>query len=190
MGSSTPLETFERLWRIANEIAAIRETEVKIAAFTDLSCRRAGLLPEMLTRHGLELRRQLAEKLQKLEKEWGKQVDSFINMMLSYDFNNCYVLASVVQEMKAVRNELESTKGKLTVISMISSYLRAKQNESWYSNSIITQRLLGLYRAIEARLLKRKEILDSLFDRLRKLCEYWIICNPGCIEYIERISWS
>jgi len=117
-------------------------------------------------------------------------VDSFINTMLSYDFNNCHVLASVLKEMKATRNELESTKGKLTVISMISSYLRAKQNESWYSNSIITQRLLGLYRAIEARLLKRKEILDSLSDRLRKLCEYWIICNPGCIEYIERISWS
>jgi hypothetical protein len=72
MGSSTPLETFERLWRIANEIAAIRETEVKIAAFTDLSCKRAGLLPEMLTRHGLELRRQLTEKRQKLGKKMGK----------------------------------------------------------------------------------------------------------------------
>jgi hypothetical protein len=183
--SSIALEAFKRLWHIANEIAAIHETEVKITASTDLSCKGAGSLPVRLTQHGLDIRRQLAEKLKKLERSWKDEENSFEATMFLYDFS-CYDIISVVQEMKVIWNELKSVENKLAVISKICSYLRTKQNESWYRNSIIIYTLYAYYWAIEAKLLKQKETLSSLYSHLNKLYEYEMIRRPECIEYVKR----
>lgn len=185
MESSIALEAFKRLWHIANEIAAIRETEVKITAFTDLSCKGTGSLPVRLTQHGLDIRKQLTEKLKKLEIIWKDEKDSFEATMFLYYFS-CYDIVNVVQEMKVIWNELKSVESKLAVISKICSYLRTKQNENWYRNSIIYYTLYAYYWAIEAKLLKQKETLSSLYSCLNKLYEYEVVRRPECIEYVKR----
>jgi len=185
VGSSIALEAFTRLYRIANEIAVTHETEVRTASFIDfLQRERASPLLESLTQHALELRRQLADRLQKLERVWKYEEKSFMNTMITHSFS-CYDVVSVLQEMKNVWNNLKSTEGKLAAISKVCSCLRMKQSESWYNKSVIILTLHAHYRAIEAKLLKQRETLNLLYNRLNKLYEYEIIRKPECIEYAK-----
>ena len=181
MKSSIALETFNRLWRIASEITAIHETEVKIRAFIDLPRRGVDSLGLRLSHLGLELHNQLSEKRKLLEKTWEKEVGLFESIIRFYDVN-CNDIASIANELKTISNELKSIENILSVISKICTSLKLELNQR--SNEFIYV-LLVYYRAIEARYLKQKEILNQKYDRLRKLLE--VIFKPECEEYVKYV---